>query len=251
MIPFIGTTLGAGCVLLMKGEKLNRTVESVLSGFAAGVMVAASVWSLLDPSMELSAHMGRLSFVPAVIGLLLGAFFLQLLDKITPHMHIDSSVEGPKSRLKGSTMMVLAVTLHNIPEGMAMGVVYAGWIAGNTRISLAGCLVLATGLALQNAPEGAIVSMPLRSRGMSRRKAFLYGMFSGAVEPVAAVITIFLTTQILAVLPYLLSFAAGTMIFVVIEELVPDMARGEHSNAGSLAFMLGFCLMLALDVALG
>lgn len=250
LIPFIGTTLGSVCVFFMKKE-LSRELTKILSGFAAGVMVAASVWSLLIPSMDNSAHMGKLAFFPAVVGFIIGMLFLLLLDNIIPHMHIDNSVEGPKSNFKKTTMMVLAVTLHNIPEGMAVGILYAGWMQGNTSISVTGALALAIGIAIQNFPEGAIVSMPMRSQGTSKLKAFLYGMFSGIVEPIAGLVTILMSAWIITVLPYLLSFAAGAMIYVVVEELIPEMTEGEHSNKGTLAFMVGFCLMMALDVALG
>ncbi len=250
LIPFIGTTLGSVCVFFMKKE-LSQELTKILSGFAAGVMVAASVWSLLIPSMDNSAHMGKLAFVPAVVGFIIGMLFLLLLDNIIPHMHIDNSVEGPKSNFKKTTMMVLAVTLHNIPEGMAVGILYAGWMQGNTSISVTGALALAIGIAIQNFPEGAIVSMPMRSQGTSKLKAFLYGMFSGIVEPIAGLVTILMSAWIITVLPYLLSFAAGAMIYVVVEELIPEMTEGEHSNKGTLAFMVGFCLMMALDVALG
>ncbi len=250
LIPFLGTVLGSACVFFMRRE-LSISLEKILSGFAAGVMVAASVWSLLIPAMEQSERMGKLAFLPAVIGFMLGMLFLLLLDHVTPHMHLDNTVEGPKSKLKNTTMMVLAVTLHNIPEGMAVGVVYAGWVGGNVNITRAGAFVLALGIAIQNFPEGAIISMPLRAQGITKKRAWFYGLLSGIVEPIAGLITILLSGLIVPVLPYLLGFAAGAMIYVVVEELVPDMAEGGHSNVGTLAFMIGFSLMMALDVALG
>lgn len=250
LLPFLGTALGSACVFFMRRE-LSTELTKILSGFAAGVMVAASVWSLLIPAMEQSSQMGRMAFVPAVVGFMLGMLFLILLDHVTPHMHLDQTVEGPKSKLKNTTMMVLAVTLHNIPEGMAVGVVYAGWVGGNANITAAGAFVLALGIAIQNFPEGAIISMPLHAQGASKKRAWIYGVLSGIVEPIAGLITILLSGLIVPVLPYLLSFAAGAMIYVVVEELVPDMAEGGHSNVGTLAFMIGFSLMMALDVALG
>ena len=251
MIPFMGTALGAACVLFMKG-KLNVSVQRALTGFAAGVMVAASVWSLLIPAMEQAETMGSWAFVPAVAGVWLGVLFLLLLDRIIPHLHQSSEeTEGPKSSLKKTTMLVLAVTLHNIPEGMAVGVLYAGWMAGNDTITMAGALALSIGIAIQNFPEGAIISMPLRAEGMSKQKAFLHGALSGIVEPVAALLTMWGASLIVPVLPYLLSFAAGAMLYVVVEELIPEMSVGHHSNLGTVFFTVGFTVMLALDVALG
>lgn len=251
MIPFMGTALGAACVLFMKG-KLNVSVQRALTGFAAGVMVAASVWSLLIPAMEQAETMGSWAFVPAVAGVWLGVLFLLLLDRIIPHLHQSSEKpEGPKSSLKKTTMLVLAVTLHNIPEGMAVGVLYAGWMAGNDTITMAGALALSIGIAIQNFPEGAIISMPLRAEGMSKQKAFLHGALSGIVEPVAALLTMWGASLIVPVLPYLLSFAAGAMLYVVVEELIPEMSVGHHSNLGTVFFTVGFTVMLALDVALG
>lgn len=251
LIPFLGTSLGALCVLFMKKE-MNDQVRKALTGFAAGVMVAASVWSLIIPSINQSAAMGKLAFVPATVGFWLGILFLLLLDTVTPHLHMDSDEpEGPKSNLKNTTKLVLAVTIHNIPEGMAVGVVYAGLLAEQTEITMLGALALSLGIAIQNFPEGAIVSMPLRSQGMSRGKACLYGIASGAVEPVAAVITILLSSILIPVLPYFLSFAAGAMLYVVVEELIPEMAEGKHSNIGTLMFAAGFSIMMVLDVALG
>lgn len=250
IIPFLGTSLGAALVFFMKKD-LDPKIQKILSGFAAGIMVAASVWSLLIPSMEMSSDRGKLAFIPAAVGFCLGMLFLLLLDKTVPHMHLDESQEGIKTNLQKTTMMVLAVTLHNIPEGMAVGILYAGWASGSAQISQAGALSLALGIAIQNFPEGAIISMPLHSKGLSKAKACWYGILSGIVEPIAGLITILLSSLVMPVLPYFLSFAAGAMIFVVIEELVPEMAEGEHSNLGTIMFMLGFTLMMVLDVALG
>ncbi len=250
IIPFLGTSLGAALVFFMKKD-LDPKIQKILSGFAAGIMVAASVWSLLIPSMEMSSDRGRLAFIPAAVGFCLGMLFLLLLDKTVPHMHLDESQEGIKTNLQKTTMMVLAVTLHNIPEGMAVGILYAGWASGSAQISQAGALSLALGIAIQNFPEGAIISMPLHSKGLSKSKACWYGILSGIVEPIAGLITILLASLVMPVLPYFLSFAAGAMIFVVVEELVPEMAEGEHSNLGTIMFMLGFTLMMILDVALG
>ena len=250
LIPFIGTSLGAACVLFMKNELSVKTTK-MLSGFAAGVMIAASVWSLLIPALEQSQSLGKMQFVPAVTGFMLGMFFLLILDTITPHMHLDNSVEGPKSNFSRQTMMVLAVTLHNIPEGMAVGVLYASWISGTTTITRAAVLSLAIGIAIQNFPEGAIISMPLHAQGEKKGKACWYGILSGAVEPVAAAFTILLSKFIVPAMPYLLSFAAGAMIYVVIEELIPEMSEGKHSNVGTIAFAVGFSIMMTLDVVLG
>ncbi|MBQ2066699.1 MAG: ZIP family metal transporter [Clostridiales bacterium] len=250
LIPFAGTSLGAAMVFFLKGE-ISRRLQRILTGFAAGVMVAASFWSLLEPALESSESMGRLSFVPAAVGFLIGIGFLLVLDMVTPHMHMNKEGEGPRSGLKRTTKLILAVTLHNIPEGMAVGVVYANIIAGGSLISTAGALALAIGIAVQNFPEGAIVSMPLRGEGMSKGKTFWYGVLSGAVEPVAAVITIFAFSMVSAALPYMLAFAAGAMIYVVVEELIPEMSEGGHSNLGTIAFSFGFVLMMILDVALG
>lgn len=237
-------------VFFLKGE-ISRRLQRILTGFAAGVMVAASFWSLLEPALESSESMGRLSFVPAAVGFLIGIGFLLVLDMVTPHMHMNKEGEGPRSGLKRTTKLILAVTLHNIPEGMAVGVVYANIIAGGSLISTAGALALAIGIAVQNFPEGAIVSMPLRGEGMSKGKTFWYGVLFGAVEPVAAVITIFAFSMVSAALPYMLAFAAGAMIYVVVEELIPEMSEGGHSNLGTIAFSFGFVLMMILDVALG
>ena len=251
LIPFLGTSLGALCVLFMKRE-MNAQVRKALTGFAAGVMVAASVWSLIIPSINQSEAMGKMAFVPAAVGFWLGILFLLFLDTVTPHLHMNSDEpEGPKSNLKNTTKLVLAVTIHNIPEGMAVGVVYAGLLAEQSEITMLGALALSLGIAIQNFPEGAIVSMPLRSQGMSRRKACLYGIASGAVEPVAALITILLSSILVPVLPYFLSFAAGAMLYVVVEELIPEMAEGKHSNIGTLMFAAVFSIMMILDVTLG
>ena len=251
LIPFIGTTLGASCVLFMK-KMMNKMVQRALTGFAAGIMVSASVWSLLIPSMDYAAEMGKFAFVPAVVGFWIGILFLLAMDHIIPHLHMDTDkAEGPKSKLKKTTMLVFAVTLHNIPEGMAVGVVYAGYLAGNMQISAMGALALAIGIAIQNFPEGAIISLPLRSEGTGKGKAFLYGALSGIVEPIAAIITIAAASVVIPILPYLLSFAAGAMIYVVIEELLPEASTGSHSNIATIWFSVGFLLMMILDVALG
>ena len=250
-LPFAGTILGAACVFIMRGA-LHTAVQRALTGFAAGVMVAASIWSLLVPAMEEAADMGKWAFIPAVVGFWLGILFLLLLDRTIPHLHQNSDQpEGPRARLKRTTMLVLAVTLHNIPEGMAVGVVLAGWMAGNETITIAGALALSLGIAIQNFPEGAIISMPLRSEGMKKGKSFFYGVLSGVVEPLAALLTLWAANLILPALPYLLSFAAGAMIYVVVEELIPETSAGEHSNLGTVFFALGFTVMMALDVALG
>ena len=252
IIPFLGTTLGAACVFFLKNE-LNPSIQKALLGFASGVMVAASVWSLLIPAMDMSTSMGRLAFLPAVIGFLLGIAFLLLMDRLIPHLHnAHAKPEGPKAKLKKTTMLVLAVTLHNIPEGMAVGVVFAGVLAGSSTMTLAGAFALSIGIAIQNFPEGAIISLPLKSEGnISRSHSFLYGTLSGIVEPIGAYITILLASIITPVLPYLLSFAAGAMIYVVVEELIPESAEGEHSNIGTIGFAIGFVIMMMLDVALG
>ncbi|WP_281086236.1 ZIP family metal transporter [Eubacterium ruminantium] len=251
LLPFIGTGLGAACVFFMKGQMSDK-IQKALAGFASGVMVAASIWSLIIPAMEQSDKMGKLSFVPAVVGFWIGIAFLLLLDTVIPHLHLNAEkAEGPRSKLKRSTMMVLAVTLHNIPEGMAVGVVYAGLIAKNASISTGAALALAIGIAIQNFPEGAIISMPLCAEGKSKKGAFFDGVMSGAVEPIGALLTIFAAGLIVPAMPYLLSFAAGAMMYVVVEELIPEMSSGEHSNVGVVMFAVGFTLMMALDVALG
>lgn len=252
MIPFSGTTAGAACVFFLKNQ-LKPLVQKALLGFASGVMVAASVWSLLIPAMNQSEHLGKFAFMPAAAGFLLGILFLLLMDKLTPHLHLGcTQAEGPHCKLKKSTMLVLAVTLHNIPEGMAVGVVFAGMMAENAQITIAGAMALSLGIAIQNFPEGAIISLPLKSEeGVGKGKAFLYGMGSGIVEPVAAGVTLLLFRYIEPALPYLLAFAAGAMIYVVVEELIPESSEGEHSNVGTIGFALGFVLMMVLDVALG
>ena len=251
LIPFLGTSLGAASVFFLK-QALGDHIQRALTGFAAGVMVAASVWSLLIPAMDQSATLGRLAFFPAAVGFWLGILFLLLLDHIIPHLHRNSEqAEGPHSQLQRTTMMVLAVTLHNIPEGMAVGVVYAGYLSGTAQITAAGALALSLGIAIQNFPEGAIISMPLRAEGMSKGRAFWGGVLSGIVEPIGAVLTILAAGIIVPALPYLLSFAAGAMLYVVVEELIPEMSQGEHSNIGTVSFAVGFSLMMILDVALG
>ena len=251
LIPFLGTSLGAACVFFMR-RQFSDAVQRVLIGFAAGVMVAASVWSLLIPGIEQVAWMGKLAFLPAFVGFWIGILFLLGLDHLIPHLHARSNqTEGPKSRLQKTTMMVLAVTLHNIPEGMAVGVVYAGLLSGTAQITAAGALALSLGIAIQNLPEGAIISMPLRAEGESKGRAFLSGVLSGVVEPIGAVLTILGASLIVPALPYLLSFAAGAMLYVVVEELIPEMSQGKHSNLGTLAFAAGFSIMMALDMALG
>ena len=250
-IPFLGTSLGATCVLIIKKE-LPSVIQKALTGFAAGVMMAASVWSLLIPALEESGSYGRLSFLPAVIGFWLGILFLLLLDHVIPHLHISSNdEEGPHVSLKRTTKMVLAVTLHNIPEGMAVGVVYAGFLSGNYDITALQALSLSLGIAIQNFPEGAIISMPLHAEGMSKKKSCIYGILSGITEPIGAILTIMAIDFILPALPYFLSFAAGAMVYVIVEELIPEMAQGHHSNIATLLFSFGFTLMMILDVALG
>ena len=250
-LPFFGTLIGSAGVYFLKGS-MNRNLQRSLTGFASGVMVAASIWSLIIPAMEQSEHMGKLAFLPAFVGVWAGFLFLLLLDQFIPHLHMNSSCpEGAPCNLGKSTMMVIAVALHNLPEGMAVGVVAAGWLLGNESISSAGALALALGIALQNLPEGAIISMPLKSNGMSRNRAFGYGVFSGIIEPIGAIITILLANLVVPVLPYLLAFSAGAMLYVVVEELIPEMSEGEHSNLGTIFFAVGFTLMMVLDVALG
>ncbi len=251
LIPFLGTALGAGMVFFLKKE-MGAKLQKSLLGFASGVMMAASVWSLIMPSIDMAQEQGVIAWVPAAAGFLLGILFLLLLDTVIPHIHLDKEKpEGVKASLKKSTMLVLAVTLHNIPEGMAVGVVFSGLLAESTLISVAGAFALSIGIAIQNFPEGAIISMPLKSEGLSKPRAFLYGAASGIVEPVAAVITILLTGIIYPALPYLLSFAAGAMIYVVVEELIPEAQAGEHTNIGTIGVAVGFVLMMILDVALG
>ncbi len=251
LLPFLGTTAGSACVFFMKA-KLNENIEKILTGFAAGVMVAASIWSLLIPAMGESSAMGRLAFLPAAAGYVLGTLFLLVLDEIIPHLHrFSDTPEGRKSSLARTTMMVLAVALHNIPEGMATGIVLAGTLSTETGITAGSAMAMSLGIAIQNFPEGAIISMPLKAEGESKGKAFLLGTLSGAVEPLAGVITILLAEHILPAMPYLLSFAAGAMMYVVVEELIPEMSQGIHSNKATIAFMSGFVLMMAGDTALG
>ena len=251
LIPFAGTALGAACVFFM-GNSLREFIQRALTGFAAGVMLAASIWSLLIPAMDQAADMGKWSFIPAVVGFWLGVLFLFGLDQLIPHLHRGcNEAEGIKCGLKKTTILTFAVALHNIPEGMAVGAVYAGWIYGDSRITLAGALALSLGIAIQNFPEGAIISMPLRAEGLSKPKAFLNGILSGIVEPLGAVVTILLAGIMIPILPYALSFAAGAMIYVVVEELIPEMSAGKHSNVGTIMLAVGFSLMMVLDVALG
>ena len=250
LIPFLGTTAGAACVFFMK-KTLGDLVQRSLAGFAAGVMVAASIWSLLIPAIDQSAHLGKLSFLPAFAGFWCGILFLLALDHLIPHLHVGSEqAEVPKSNLSRTVMMVLAVTLHNIPEGMAVGVMYAGFLSDNPQITAASALALSLGIAIQNFPEGAIISLPLRAEGESKGRAFLGGVFSGVVEPIGAVLTILAAQLVIPALPYLLSFAAGAMLYVVVEELIPEMSQGRHSNLGMVFFAVGFSVMMVLDVAL-
>ena len=251
LIPFLGTAAGSACVFFMR-RALSTAVRRALTGFAAGVMVAASIWSLIIPAIEQSGAMGKLAFLPAFLGFWCGILFLLALDRLIPHLHANAQqVEGPKSHLKRTTMMVLAVTLHNIPEGMAVGIVYAGVRNGSALITAGGALSLALGIAIQNFPEGAIISMPLHAEGKRRGEAFGLGVLSGAVEPVFGFLTVLLSVLIGPAMPYLLSFAAGAMLYVVVEELIPEMSAGEHSNLGTVFFAVGFSIMMVLDVALG
>lgn len=250
-IPFLGTVLGSSMVFFMK-NKMNNKLEKLLIGFAAGVMISASIWSLMDPSIQMSEEQGKIAWIPAAIGFSLGILFLLLLDSVIPHLHLkNDKPEGIKAKIKRETMLVFAVTLHNIPEGMAVGVVLAGSFIGNTTMSIAGAFALAIGIAIQNFPEGAIISMPLRSEGVKKGKAFLYGALSGIVEPISAILTIILINSIVPILPYLLAFAAGAMMYVVVEELIPESQTGEHSNIGTIGVAVGFVIMMILDVALG
>ncbi len=251
LIPFLGTALGSACVFFLKKE-LKVSITRALSGFAAGVMVAASIWSLIVPAIEQSKDMGWFAFLPAFIGFWFGILFLLLLDHIVPHFHVGiEQAEGPKSNLTKTVMLVLAVTIHNIPEGMAVGVVYAGLLNGSGMITAGGALALAIGIAIQNFPEGAIISMPLFAENKNKPKSFALGVLSGAVEPVFGALTIILAGLVVPAMPYFLAFAAGAMLYVVVEELIPEMSAGEHSNIGVVAFAIGFSLMMALDVALG
>ena len=251
LIPFLGTTLGSAMVFLMK-DKINPKVQKLLLGFAAGVMIAASIWSLIIPSIDMAKRQGVISWLPAAVGFILGVGFLLVLDSIIPHLHLNSKKpEGIRAKLKNEIMLVLAVTLHNIPEGMAEGIVLAGMLVKDSGITMASAFVLAIGLAIQNFPEGAIISMPLRNEGMSKFKAFIYGTLSGIVEPIGAIVTILLTTSVTSILPYLLSFAAGAMIYVIVEELIPESQEGEHSNIGTIGVAIGFVIMMVLDIAFG
>lgn len=251
LLPFLGTVIGSAMVFFLKGE-MNKSLQRALMGFASGVMVAASIWSLIMPAMEQSEHLGKLSFLPAFIGVWLGVLFLLAMDHFVPHLHINSECpEGMQCELKKPTMLFFAVALHNLPEGMAVGVVVAGWLAGNETISISAALALAIGIAIQNIPEGAIISMPMRSDGMREGRAFGYGVVSGAIEPAGAVLTILLAAVMVPILPYLLAFSAGAMLYVVVEELIPQMSEGEHSNIGTVFFTVGFSIMMVLDVALG
>lgn len=249
LIPFIGTSIGALMVFFMK-NKLSKKVEKLLLGFASGVMIAASVWSLIIPSIEMAESQNVIPWVPAVVGFVLGILFLLAIDLTVPHLE-QGKPKGLKSKLKNSTMLVLAVTLHNIPEGMAVGVVFAGVLSGTSDVTLASAFALAIGIAIQNFPEGAIISMPLKSEGMPKSKAFMYGVLSGIVEPIAAFITLLLTSMVVPILPYLLSFAAGAMIYVVVDELIPESQKGELSNLGTIGVTVGFLIMMVLDVTLG
>lgn len=251
LIPLLGTTLGAAMVFFMK-DNINAKIEKTLLGFAAGGMIAASVWSLLIPAIDMSKEQGRIAWLPAAVGFMLGILFLLLIDSIVPHLHLDSDKpEGVKSKFSKTTMMMFAVTIHNIPEGMAVGITYAGAIMGHSKLSLTAAVALSIGIAIQNFPEGAIISMPLKGQGMSKMRAFKCGFLSGVVEPIGAFITILLTSKIIVILPYLLAFAAGAMIYVVMEELIPESQSGEHTNIGTIGAAIGFVLMMVLDVALG
>lgn len=250
-IPFLGTVIGASMVLLAR-KGVSSRIHNALLGFAAGVMVAAAVWSLIIPSLELTADMGKMSWMPAAVGIILGMLFLLALDSLVPHQHPGTETrEGLRSSLGKRQMLMLAVTLHNIPEGMAVGAVVAGAMMGDMGITLAAATALAIGMAIQNIPEGAIISLPLRGDGMSRRKAFGWGALSGIVEPLSALAMIAMFEYISPVLPYLLSFSAGAMLYVVVEELIPETQQGKHSDIGTIAFALGFVIMMTLDVALG
>ena len=251
LIPFLGTTIGAGCVFFVQKE-IKPVIQKMLLGFASGIMVAASVWSLLIPAMEMCESAGKLAFIPAAVGFSIGMLFLWMLDKLIPHLHMGSDTpEGPKSNLKKTTMLVFAVTLHNLPEGMAVGVVFAGLLTGSAPITVAGAFALTIGIAIQNFPEGAIISLPLHSEGQSKLRAFIMGTLSGVVEPIGALVTILCAKVLVPIVPYMLAFAAGAMISVVVEELIPESAQGEHSDMGTMGFAVGFLIMMILDVALG
>lgn len=251
MLPFVGTAAGAACVFFLK-NRISPNVKRTFTGFAAGVMVAASVWSLIVPAIDMSEDMGKLSFLPALVGFLLGILFLLFMDSLIPHLHVGSDKpEGRKSELGRTAMMMLAVTIHNFPEGAACGAILAGVLSGDSGVTMAGAITLSIGIAIQNFPEGAIISLPLRSEGHSRFKSFGLGALSGIVEPIGAVLAIALAGLVTPILPYMLAFAAGAMIYVVVEELIPEASEGEHSNLGTIAFAVGFALMMVLDVALG
>lgn len=251
LLPFLGTALGASMVFLLRGE-MSSWLQKLLLGFASGVMIAASVWSLLIPSINMSAELGVVEWLPAVVGFLGGMFSLLIFDSVVPHQHLDSAEpEGVKSGLGRSAMLVMAVTLHNIPEGMAVGVVLAGALSESAGITLAGALALSVGIAIQNFPEGAIVSMPLKQSLRSKWKAFAYGAGSGIVEPIAGLLTVLMIDVMQPILPYLLAFAAGAMVYVVVEELIPESQSGHHSNIATIGVALGFALMMVLDIALG
>ena len=250
IIPFLGTSLGAASVFLFK-EGMTEKLQRALTGFASGVMVAASFFSLILPALEQATDMGKMRFIPVAIGFAIGMLFLLVLDVLTPHMHFNHCEEGLHSGLKRTTKLVLAVTLHNLPEGMAVGIVCAGWLYGNSSITFAGALALSLGIAIQNFPEGAIVSVPLLGEGVPKGKTFLYGVLSGIVEPVGALLVIAASALLIPTMPYLLSFAAGAMMYVVVEELIPEMSEGPHSNIATICFAVGFILMMALDTGLG
>jgi len=251
LIPLLGTMFGSAFVFFMKGDMPGQLQKGLL-GFASGVMVAASVWSLLMPAMDMEAGSGKWAVMPAAIGFLLGIGFLLLIDDLTPHLHLGSSKpEGPRAKISRTVMLTLAVTIHNLPEGMAVGVVFAGAENGAVNISLAGAAAVSLGIAIQNIPEGAIISMPLRAEGNSRWRSFLIGSLSGAVEPIGAVVVLLLASAILPVLPYMLAFAAGAMMYVVVEELIPEASDGQHSNLSTIGFAIGFVLMMVLDVVMG
>ena len=251
LIPFLGTTLGAACVFFLKND-ISDSMSRALAGFAGGIMISASFFSLILPALEQAQEgFGKLSFIPVGAGFLLGMLFLLILDLVIPHIHLDKSEEGPRTGLKRTTKLFLAVSLHNLPEGMVVGIVFAGWMYGRSSITLAGATVLAVGIALQNFPEGAIVSMPLRAEGLPKGKTFVFGMLSGVIEPIGALMTTFAAGLFIPVMPYLLAFAAGAMFYVVIEELVPEMANGDHNNVGTVCFAVGFIVMMALDIAFG
>lgn len=253
LIPFIGTILGSMTVFFLK-DKMDEKIQKILLGFASGVMLAASIWSLIIPSLEESNHLKIFAWLPTVIGFLLGMLFLLILDSVIPHLHLNSDdVEGiqPKKKLNKTTMFIFAITLHNIPEGMAVGVVLAGAMSGNDFLSITGAIALAIGIAIQNFPEGAIVSLPLKSEGFSKKKSFWYGVLSGVVEPIAIIITMLFADSLYLIMPYVLSFAAGAMIYVVVEELIPESQYGKHTNVATVSFAIGFVLMMVLDTMLG